>query len=483
MLQKIILSKIFSQAYPKLIMKFKYTVPALPSEYTTAFQNADIRGEYESEINEGLAFRIAYAFVTEFKLKKIAVGYDMRLSTPTLREAFIIGARFAGADVLDIGLVTTPMLYFVSGSMDMYGVMITASHSPKNYNGFKLVKSGAVPLTNTTGLNAIKKSLKAVPSEVVEITGKLQKKNVFKAYEKYIQTYISYKPTSAIKVVADAGNGMATILAPLLTNYKKVSVEKLFFTLDGSFPNHASNPTIAKNQKEIIKKLKTGQYDFGFSFDGDADRVAFFDEKGNYINAAIIGALLAKDFLATDKKRKFVHTVLTNSMYLETIVAMGGKSTIARVGHSFIKQEMRKQKAYFSCEHSAHFFYQDYFYADSVMLTVLHVMRIYELARKNGQTFSQMIKPLNTYFQTEDFMIDVEDKESVMKVLTNWFADKKPDSLNHYDGLTAIFGTTKVVAKPSVTENAINVMAESVHKKDALALRKEVVDFIHTVLN
>ncbi len=459
-------------------MTSSYQVASLGREYRLAFKNADIRGEYGTEITEGLAYRVAYAFVTECALGRIVVGRDMRLSSPALHSAFIAGARAAGADVLDIGLVTTPMLYFVSGTEAVAGVMITASHSPKNFNGFKLVRAGAVPLTNSTGLIAIKKRVPTVPITDNGATGTLQKKSVYRTYEQYVRSKIAYRPQHSAHIVIDAGNGMATLLAPLLKKYTKLSVEPIGFTLDGSFPLRGSNPTLAQNQKLVTRALRASAYDFGVAFDGDADRIAFFDERGRYVNAAAIGALLATHFVTADPTRSCVYTTLTSRAYQSAIEAAGGTALKARVGHSYIKELMRKRGAFFACEHSAHFYYRDNFYADSGIMTLLFVLQIVDAAKASGLTFSALLAPFTRTYQTEDYMIAVADKKRALALVTTWLEAQQPTTLVHFDGIKATYRDAVVVIKSSVTEDALNIMVEAETKKIAEGYKATIVGLV-----
>lgn len=450
----------------------------LPSNFKKAFKDADIRGVYPTEINEVVAYRVARAFVEEFSLKKIIVARDMRVSSPSLRNAFVAGARDSGADVLDIGMVDTPGLYYASGTYKLYGVMITASHNPMEYNGLKLVKSGAVPLTNKTGLLSIKKRIVANDFKKVTLRGSVKKKTILKEYAGYIRGKTKFTAARPLRIVADAGNGMASLLAPILCKGLPIEITPLFFTLDGTFPNRESNPTLAKNQKAIKKELKKGGYDFGVAFDGDVDRVAFFDEKGNYINSAVIGALLAKHLIRRYPKSAHVYTVFTSKVYEETIKEAGGKAVRARVGHAFIKEQMRKKEAVFGCEHSAHFYFKDNFYADSGVLAFLYLAATYAEAEKERKSFSQMLKPFARYYQTEEVLVKVKDKKITLDAITAQYTKQKPLSIENYDGVTIRFADYWFVIKESVTEDALKFVVESPQKKIAITKQKEILQYL-----
>lgn len=447
--------------------------PQLVADFARAFKEADIRGVYPKEIDEEVVYLIARAFVEVFSHTKVLVGRDMRLSSPQLHAAFVKGVCDAGASVVDLGLVTTPMLYFASGTMQLPGVMITASHSPKQLNGCKLVQSGAVPLTERTGLGRIRRCLeKGIFAPTALRPGKVVQKNIQSEYERFVLAGVRKgRGAKPVRVVVDVGNGMGSLLLPLFAKLN-IEVTPLFPELDGNFPHRASNPLIPKNQTHIINALKTGSYDFGIAFDGDADRAAFFDERGVFINSALIGALIAERLLATHPHAKCVYTVLTSRSYKEAILTHGGVPVRARVGHTYIKEVMRKQDVLFGCEHSGHFYYKDFFYTDSAFLTVRHVLACYQSAQV---PFSALIAPYLEYYQTADMMVEVSDKKNAMDGVEQYLKDNKPVRLTKYDGITADFGDAWVVVKPSVTEEALNIIAESSDKRRALALRDACV--------
>lgn len=451
------------------------THTSLPPKYQAAFKDADIRGVYPTEIDEVSTYRSARAFVEEFQLTSVLVARDMRVSSPALWAAFVAGARDSGAHVIDIGLVDTPALYYASGKYNLYGVMITASHNPKEYNGLKLVKAGAIPLTRATGLAAIKKRLAANDFATKTTRGTVKKKAIWREYVHYVNSRAGFTAARPLRVVVDAGNGMASTLAPLWSSGGPLEVTPLFFDLDGTFPNRESNPTLAKNQKAIKAELKKGGYDFGVSFDGDADRVAFFDERGRYINSAVIGSLIATHLLATEPKSAHVYTVFTSRVYEEAIREAGGKAVRARVGHAFIKEVMRKKDAVFGCEHSAHFYFKDNYYTDSGILAFLYVAAMYAEA---GVSFSQMLKPFMRYHQTEEILVAVPSKTVALDAVVAHYATQKPLSIERYDGVTIRFADYWLVVKASVTEDALKCVVESVSAAKAKAEHKKLVAFL-----
>lgn len=459
-------------------MKYPLSTQPIPDSFATAFKDADIRGVYPTEIDEVVAYRVARAFVELFSLHTVIVARDMRLSSPALQNAFVAGVRDSGADVMDIGAVDTPALYYASGTYNLPGVVITASHNPRQYNGLKLVCAGAVPLTNKTGLADIRKSIGRNQFAPVHSRGTLKKKSIHKAYAQYIKNSVSVRAPRPLRVVVDAGNGMAATLQASLSSGTAIEVTPLFFELDGTFPNRNSNPTLAKNQRAIKAELKAGNYDFGVAFDGDADRVAFFDERGNYLNSAVIGALIAEKLLTDYPASKHVYTVFTSKTYEETIKARGGTAIKARVGHAFIKEVMRKKDAVFGCEHSAHFYFKDNFYTDSGILAFLYVAAAYADAITIAPLpFSKFIQPFCCYYQTEEVLVKVKDKKATLAAIASHYTDQSGFQVTKYDGVTVRTANYWFVVKASVTEDALKFVVESPKKKVAVDTQKELLRF------
>jgi len=453
----------------------------LQADYKRAFKDADIRGVYPTEIDDELVYFIARAFVEEFNYKKIIVGRDMRLSTPALFDAFVKGATDAGSDIIDIGLVHSPALYYASGTMNLPGLMITASHSPKEFNGLKLVHQGAVPLTEQYGLGKIRSRIEKGKFIDAKKTGRITKKDVLKGYQKFVLKGYKAKKLEGIKIVADSGNGMAGVMLPLLQEKLPLKIDVMFPKLDGNFPNRDSDPTLSRNQRYLKQRLKAKKYDFGIAFDGDADRVAFLDEKGRYVNSAVIGGLIAERLLAEHPRSKIGYTMLTSRSYEESTREAGGKPVLMRVGHAFIKESMRKHDVLFACEHSAHFYFKKFFYTDSVTLTILSVLDAYTEARAEGKTFGEMMKPYLKYQQTEDVIVKVKDKKVALTKTEKFINKMNPKSVRKFDGLLVDLGETWGGVKASVTEYALKVMFESKSKKQAKEIQDKIVHYIESI--
>lgn len=457
------------------------TTQILPKQFKRAFKPADIRGTYPDQINEVVAYRVGRAFVEYFKYKKIVVGYDMRVSTPALKKAFIEGARESGASIVDIGMVRSPMLYFASGHMKLPGAVITASHSPAAYNGIKLVAPGAVPLTAETGMDAIRDRVEKGVFTDAKRKGKIAKKSVRRAYRSYVLKGVHKKQFKGMRIVADIGNGMSGVSMEALDKALPASFPMLFKEPDGRFPNRDSDPNLRKNQKALIAEIKKKKADFGIGFDGDGDRISFLDENGKYVNCAVIGALIAERLIEKEPGAGIVFTNLTSKVFEDTIVASGGKAHRARVGHTFLKKKMREKNAVFGAEHSGHFFWRDFYNTDSTVLTLLAVMEAYAEAKKEGKTFSQMITPYALYQQTEDVVIEVADKKVALAYIEKRLAKMKPRSIKKFDGFFVDFGDVWGAIKPSVTEYAIKLMFESKKKGDAACVQKELCAFVESV--
>jgi len=455
----------------------------ISANYRSAFKDADIRGVYPSEIDEEVTYLVARAFVDEFKLSRVLVARDMRLSSQSLYMAFCKGVNDAGANVIDIGLVPTPILYFASGSMELPGVVITASHSPKEYNGLKLVLPGAIPLTEKHGLGAIRRRIDKGVYGQPESVGKLKKKDVRQAYLKFVLKGTKVKAWAKLRIATDCGNGMSAILIPLLKSKLPIKFNTIFEELDGNFPNRGSDPTLKRNQQGISRLLKLGGNDFGIAFDGDSDRIAFFDENGKFVNSAVIGAVIAERLLKREAKAKIIYTNLTSRIYEERIREAGGVPVIARVGHAFIKETMRQKDVLFGAEHSGHYYYKDYFYTDSVVLTLRYVLESYSEAKKMGLNFSDMIRPYLSYEQTEDVIVDVKDKNKALASVHQYLLAKKPLSIKKFDGYYYDFGDVWGSVKISVTEHALKMIFEAKKRRTAQKLQDEIVKFVEKVAN
>lgn len=451
------------------------------ANYARAFKPADIRGIYPTEIDATVAYQVARAFVDEFGYKTVVVGYDMRLSTPELSHAFVNGLRDAGANVIDVGMVRSPMLYFASGTLNLPGAVITASHSPKEYNGIKLVAPQAIPLTAETGLSAIKARIDSGVFKEGKKRGTYKRKSLRREYETYVLKDFDRKKTKGMTIATDIGNGMAGVSMAALDVKLPATFPMIYAKPDGRFPNRGSDPCLTENQQGLKKAIKKHKADFGVGFDGDGDRIAFLDEKGEFVNCAAIGALISTRLLEKEPKAGIVFTNLTSRIFEETIRAHKGKPVRARVGHTFLKKKMRDTGAIFGAEHSGHFFWRDFFNTDSTILTLLAVMDVYADAKVEGKTFSQMMAPYMVYEQTEDVVVEVRDKQAAMTAMVQFVTTLKPKKVTKFDGFFVDFGDVWGSVKPSVTEFAIKLMFESTSKTKAEQMQKKLLKELRAI--
>jgi len=446
---------------------------SIPTEYKQAFRDADIRGVYPDQLNDEVVYRIARSFVSLYELSEVVLGRDMRTSSPALRDAFVRGITDQGADVIDIGEVDTPAVYFVSGTRNMYGAMITASHNPPEYNGVKLVKSGAIPLTKETGLSDIQTQIEKNIYTDVSSRGTVREENISDTYREYIRSYVSVPDESDVSVVVDGGNGMGGWVVRLMCDELPVSIHPILFEPDGTFPVRGSNPTKNENMGPVKDAISEHAPDFGVAFDGDVDRVAFFDENGNAINSAVIGALIARHFLRTGEGDTFVYTHFTSRSYYEAITTNGGKTHLARVGHAFIKNLMREHDAVFACEHSAHFYFKANYYTDSGILAFLKVLELYTIGKQEGKQFSDLVAELDKYVQSEEELIEVEDKAGVLEQIRDEYATESC-YMDETDGVYIECDDYWFDLKESVTEDALKLIVEAVDE-DTMRSRKQEI--------
>ncbi|MDP2736397.1 MAG: phosphomannomutase/phosphoglucomutase [bacterium] len=434
---------------------------------SSIFKAYDIRGTYQDQLNEATAQAIGFCFTKFIKAKKIVVGRDMRISSNSIFRALAKGINQAGAEVIDIGLVSTDVTYFASGKLSLAAIMITASHNPKEWNGFKLTRADAIPF----GEADIKKLNQAVIKYKIntKITKqKINKINILPDYIKNVLNFIDKNKIAKLKIVVDAGNGMGGKILSQITKKLPCEIIPLYFELDGSFPNHQPSPIESKNLVDLQKKVKEVKADFGMAFDGDADRVFFVDENSNLISGASIVALLAKYFLDRHKGEKIIYDLRCSHLIPELIKASGGQPLISRVGHSFIKKSMKQTGAVFGGEISGHYYFRDNYRADSAMITAVIITQIISESKKN---FSAVIKDYIKYFQIEETNSEVKNKNAKLKEIKKKYKDGKNFEL---DGLTVEYknwwfnvrkSNTEPVLRLNLEANTKNLMEE---KKDEL---------------
>jgi phosphomannomutase len=356
------------------------------------FKAYDIRGLYPGEINEQVAHAIGRGFVAYLDAARIAVSRDMRVSSPALAAAFIDGARHQGADVVDYGMLGTDQLYYAVVHDGLEGgAQITASHNPKQYNGVKMVRAEALPLSGDAGIGEIRTMIAEdrLPAPG-RPRGTLTTGEILPAYAEKVMSFIDASVVRPFNVVLDAGSGMAAVVAPRLFERLPCHVTRLCFEVDGTFPNHEANPLIEENRRDITEEVVKRRADIGIAWDGDADRCFFIDGSGEFISGDFITALLAEAFLLKHPGATIIYDLRASRAVADTVARLGGRALMNRVGHAFIKQRMRQEDGIFAGEVTGHYYFRDFSYADNGFIPALLIL---ELMSKKGQTLHDLLRP------------------------------------------------------------------------------------------
>jgi phosphomannomutase len=418
------------------------------------FKAYDIRGVYPDQIDEPAAARIGAAFAAVTGAESIVIGRDMRVSSGPIATAFTEGVTSQGADVVDIGLVSTDALYFASGHLSMPGAMVTASHNPAQYNGIKLCKVGAAPVGEETGLRDIRR-LAQEGLGPAESTGSVTEQDIIGRFVDHCLRVVDVSGLRPLKVVVDAANGMAGKIVPPVFAELPVELIPLYFELDGTFPNHPADPIQEANLVDLITAIKANEADLGLAFDGDADRAFLVDELGQPASGSLVTALVAAEVLSAEPGASIVHNLICSRVVPETIIEHGGKPIRSRVGHSFIKQVMAETGAAFGGEHSGHYYFRDNFRADSGILCALNVLRA--LSRQDAP-MSEVLRPLRRYWNSGELNTLVEDQHAALRKLADAFPDSEPDWT---DGLTIEYPDWWFNARGSNTEPLLRLNVEA----------------------
>ena len=438
------------------------------------FKAYDVRGVYPDEIDEEVAYRIGRAFVTFLGERSIVTGRDMRLSSPPLSRAFIAGAIDQGADVTDIGLCSTDMLYYASGALDMPGAMFTASHNPKEYNGLKLCRRKAGPISMDTGIAEIRDLVLAGEFPEAAPRGKVTETDMLERYVEHVLGFIDVPSLRRLKVVADAGNGMAGMILPAL--YERLPCELVphCFELDGSFPHHQPDPINPENIKLLSAWVLEAGGDLGMAFDGDADRVFLVDDKGDPVSGSLTTAMVAKRILETNPGEKIIYNCINSWVVPETIRAYGGTPIRERVGHSFIKQTMAETGAVFGGEHSGHYYFRDNYRADSGLIAAMFILEIVSLENK---PLSEILAPFRLYHASGEINSRVEDIPAKLEEIAQAYSRGRVDRL---DGVTVEFDDWWFNVRPSNTEPLLRLNLEAKSRELMEEKRDEVLAVIRS---
>ncbi len=418
------------------------------------FKAYDIRGVVPEEFNADIAYRIGNAVAAYLKPENVVVGRDMRTHSPEIAAAAVRGLAEAGVDVTDIGLASTPAVYFADGFGGFAGALqVTASHNPPEYNGFKLCREAAIPLSYETGIEEIELIFKRGEIVRAESSGRVTEKDFSADYVRHVLGFAQY--IRPLTVVADAGNGMAGKYLPLLFKELPCRLEPLYFELDGSFPNHEADPLKEANLADLQARVKEVKADFGVAFDGDGDRVAFVDENGRTISNDLTAALIAREVLDTWPGSTVVYDLRSSMAVAEEIRSRGGRPLESRVGHSYIKQLMRERDAAFGGELSGHYYFRDNFFADSGLIALVMVLN---LVSSQEKPLSELVRPLRRYSASGEINFRVEDKEAKIEELARVFSDGEVYFL---DGVSARYPDWWFNVRQSNTEPLLRLNLEA----------------------
>ena len=449
-----------------------------PANTTAVFKAYDVRGTVPDQVDEALARRTGAAFVPVVGAPTVVVGHDMRPSSPALAAAFAAGAADAGADVVMIGLASTDQLYFASGHLGHPGAMFTASHNPAQYNGIKLCRVGAQPIGADTGLHAIRDAVSGPEPQPVARPGRISQRDVLEAYAAHL---LSLAPVAGrrLKVVVDAGNGMAGLTAPVV--FERVGdaadLVPMYFELDGTFPHHEANPIEPENLVDLQKRVLAEDADLGLAFDGDADRCFVVDERGDAVSPSTLTALIAARELAKHPGSAVIHNLITSRFVPELVREHGGRPVRTRVGHSYIKATMAETDAVFGGEHSGHFYFRDFWRADSGMLAALHTMAA---LAETDRPLSDLLADYQRYCLSGEINSEVADTAGATAAVETAYADTAGATVDHLDGLTVTTDDWWFNVRPSNTEPLLRLNVEGADEATMTRVRDDVLALIRS---
>jgi phosphomannomutase len=406
----------------------------------------------------------------------VIIGEDMRPSSPELAEAFSAGVTSNGTNVIRIGLASTDLLYFAAGSRNLPGAMFTASHNPAAYNGIKLCLSGARPIGKETGLQTIEKFVRQGMPVAMRPAGVETNEDLLQAYADHLHKLVSFKGNRRLKIVIDAGNGMAGFTAPAIFDRLGAEIIPLFFELDGNFPNHEANPIDPANLRDLQKAVLAEKADIGLAFDGDADRCFLVDEKGETVDPSLLTALIASRELAKHPGATIIHSLISSRTVVEVINELGGEPVRSRVGHSYIKALMAETGAVFGGEHSGHFYFKDFWRADSGALAALHALAA---LGESDQTISQLLAPFKRYVASGEINSQVADSAQVMKAIREKYAALSEFEIDELDGLTVSTKSWWFNVRASNTEPLLRLNVEADTASNMAAHRDELLALIN----
>ncbi|MBP2706035.1 phosphomannomutase/phosphoglucomutase [Microbispora sp. RL4-1S] len=452
------------------------------ADLTRIFKAYDVRGVVPDELSEEIAQAVGAAFVEVTGATSVVMAHDMRASSGPLSAAFARGATSRGANVVNAGLGSTDMLYYASGSLDLPGVMFTASHNPAKYNGMKMCRAGAVPVGTDTGLLEIRDRAAELLETGLDAgaaaeKGTLTERNLLEGYAAHLKTLVDLSGMRPLKVVVDAGNGMGGYTVPEVFAGLPIDLTPLYFELDGDFPNHEANPIEPENLRDLQKAVVERGADIGIAFDGDADRCWVIDERGESVSPSTVTALVAVRELAKNPGASIIHNLITSKGVPEIVREHGGVPVRTRVGHSFIKAEMAKTGAVFGGEHSAHYYFRDFWFADSGMLAALHVLAA---LGEQDRPLSEVLSAYSRYASSGEINSRVDDQAAALARVRAAFSGREGVTFDELDGLTVDGPDWWFNLRPSNTEPLLRLNTEGADEKTMAAVRDEVLTVVRS---
>lgn len=438
------------------------------------FKAYDIRGLSPQELSPKVAFAIGRAFADFVPSGKIAVGRDMRVDSGELAHALIAGLIKEGREVVELGLITSDMIYFAVGSMNLAGgAMITASHNPGAYDGIKLTGLGVVPIGIDSGLLTIEEEIASEHYKSITHAGKLEHKEITNSWVTHA-LQVAGDIAKPLKVGIDFGNGMASIYLKALQEKTPLQIEYLYETLDGTFPNHVANPLLTENTQDLTRLVQSKKLECGLAFDGDGDRAFFCDEGGKMLSGSELGAVLAIHILKKNPGATILYNAVCSRIVPQTIEAHGGKAIRTKVGHSYIKAEMRKHKAVFACEHSGHFYFADNYNADSGLIAALMLLNVLSHSQ---ESLSQIVAPLRgQYIQSGEINLESKNMAGDLQKIKEAFSDGKIDEL---DGVSINYPHFWLNVRPSNTEPYLRVNIEAEDMAVLESTKQKITHILH----
>jgi phosphomannomutase len=419
------------------------------------FKAYDVRGVVPDELDASIARRIGAAFAVWTNLPAILLGRDSRISSPELAAAITEGATSVGVNVVDLGLASTDLVYFASGSLDLPAVMLTASHNPKNYNGLKFCMPGARPVGEDSGLREIRAIVERGDVPPAATRGSVSQRDLLAPYTEHVLSFVDVAAMRPMTVAVDTANGMGGLVVPAVMARLPVTLHHLYAELDGTFPNHPADPLDPENQKDLKAAVLEHHADVGLAFDGDADRVFLVDEKAEDVSGSLLTALVARAMLRQEPGAKIVHNLICSWIVPESIRAEGGVPIRTRVGHSFIKQVMAETGAIFGGEHSGHYYFRNNYRADSGLIAAVVAMG--ELSSA-GEPLSDVLAPFRKYFDSGEINSRIDDPKAKVEQIAAALVDGRQDRL---DGLTVEYPDWWFNVRPSNTEPLLRLNVEA----------------------